>query len=228
MESLKDIQAKSKELNQLNNKMSLLLRDPFLRELNDVFVDPFSLQLHRHRHPIRVHRSQVPSRRVNDDLLPSFDQTLYQLQNVMDDVNAAIGQYQSGLGADLVSGGMRTTRTEDGNLQMAMDVSQYKPEEINVRLCDDKLVVEAKTESSENDSYHKSEFKRWLKLPADCKHEAIKSTLTPDRKLLIEVPMLKPIADNRSRTIPIDIQQKPAVESGQDGDKKKQDETNKQ
>lgn len=194
--------------------MSFLLRDPFY---DDFLFSPTSR--HYHRQPVRVHRLPL-SRAANHDLVPSFDQTLSQLQNVMDDVNTAIGHYQSGLGRDLTTGGMKTTRTGDGNLQMAIDVSQYKPEEINVRLCDDNLIVEGKTESSENDSYHKSEFKRWLKLPADCKHEAIKSTLTPDRKLLIEVPMLKPIADNRSRTIPIDIQQKPAVESGQDGDKK--------
>ena len=199
--------------------MSLLLRDPFFEDV--LLMDPFMSQRRPRRQPVRVLRANdLANRSSNDLVVPSFNQTLNHLQNVMDDMTAAIGQYQSELGHDLVAGGMKTTRTEDGNLQMAIDCSQYKPEEINVRLCDDNLVVEAKTESSENDSYHKSEFKRWLKLPADCKHDAIKSTLTPDKKLLIEVPMLKPIADNRSRSIPIDVQQKPAVEPAQDGDNK--------
>lgn len=215
--------------------MALLFRDPFYRD--PFFCDPFFQDsisdrerlypLTHHRQPVRVHREATSA--PEQDLLPSltpraFDRALSQLQNVMDDVSAAIGEYESGAGRDLVAGAMRTTRTEDGNLQMAIDVSQYKPEEINMRLCDDNLVVEAKTESSENNSYHKSEFKRWLKLPADCKHDAIKSTLTPDMKLIVEVPVLKPIADSRSRTIPTDVQQKPAVESApsQEGDKKQE------
>lgn len=198
------------------NKMSLLLRDPFLREL---LVDDYErgrrLQpYHYHRHPIRVHR-------YTDDwpLSPSFDHALSDLQNMMENVNEAIGQYQNSVLKDVGTGGMKTTRTEDGNLQLAVDVSQYKPEEINVKLCDDNLVIEAKTESSENDSYHKSEFKRWIKLPQDVKHDSIRSTLTADKKLLVEVPVNKPIADSRSRSIPITVQ-KEAIENkkGQSGD----------
>lgn len=192
--------------------MSLIVRDPLLRELLfDDYQRGRRLQpyLH-HRHPVhRVHR-------FDDDwpLSPSFDNALSELQSMMENVNDAIGQYQSSALKDLATGGMKTTRTEDGNLQLAVDVSQYKPEEINVKLCDDNLVIEAKTESSENDNYHKSEFKRWIKLPQDVKHEAIKSTLTPDRKLLVEVPCNKPIADSRSRSIPITVQ-KEAIENKQ-------------
>jgi len=192
--------------------MSLLLRDPLVRELlladyeRDRLARPYQL-----RQPVRVHRV------LNDSWpMSSFDHALMDLQNVMETVNDAIGQYQSSFGRDLASGGMKTNRTENGNLQLAIDVSQFKPEEINVKLCDDNLVVEAKTESSENDNYHKAEFKRWIKLPSDVKHEAIKSTMTPDKKLMIEVPVNKPIAESRSRSIPIEVQ-KQAVE-----DKKKE------
>lgn len=192
--------------------MSLFLRDPLLRELvlSDYDRSQAARPYHYHvRQPVRVHRLLSDWPMAN-----TFDHALSELQSVMDNVNEAIGQYQNGLTKDLVSGGMRTHRTEDGNLQVAVDVSQYKPEEINVKVCDDNLVVEAKTESSENDSYHKSEFKRWIKLPADVKQEAIKSTLTPDGKLLVEVPMNKPIADSRSRSIPIEVQ-KEAIEGKQ-------------
>lgn len=185
--------------------MSLLLRDPLVRELllNDYdrerYLRPYQYHV---RQPVRVHRV------INDPwpLTNSFDHALNELQSVMENVNDAIGLYQNSLTKDLAVGGIRTARTEDGNLQVAVDVSQFKPEEVNVKLCDDNLVVEAKTESSENDSYHKAEFKRWVKLPADVKRESIKSTITPDNRLLIQVPMNKPIADSRSRNIPIDIQ----------------------
>jgi len=196
--------------------MSLLLRDPLLRDLLlDEYADRRIRPARYHHHalqPIRVHRLYD-----NWPLTNTFDQALNELQSVMDNVNEAIGQYQTNLLKDIGTGGMKTTRTEDGTLQVALDVSQFKPEEVHVKLCDNNLVVEAKTESSENDSYHKAEFKRWLKLPQDVKHDAIKSTLTPDKKLVIEVPCNKPIETERSRSIPIDIQ-KPAVE----GDKQQQ------
>lgn len=144
----------------------------------------------------------------------------------MDSVNDAIGQYQTSLDA-IGASGMKTSRTEDGNLQVAVDCSQYKPEEINVRLCDDNLCIEGKTESSENDSYHKAEFKRWIKLPQDVKQDSIKSTLTPEGRLLIEVPMNKPIAESRSQKIPIEVQ-KEAVEGGKAaGDQQKAAEKSK-
>lgn len=198
--------------------MSILLRDPLVRELLLNDYDRSSMRPYLVRQPVRVHRV------LGDDwpAVSSFDHALNELQSVMENVNEAIGHYQTSLTKDLGAGGMKTTRTEDGNLQMAFDVAQYKPEEVNVKLCDDNLVVEAKTETSENDSYHKAEFKRWIKLPADVKHEAIKSTWTPDRKLLIQVPMNKPIADSRSRNIPIDIQKAPA-----EGDKKAEQVTQK-
>lgn len=193
--------------------MSMILRDPLVR---DLLFDDYDRRYYRpvryqHHQPIRVHRL------LNDSWpMPvhhDFDQALNELQSVMDNVNHAIGHYQNSLLKDIETGGMKTTRTEDGTLQMALDVSQYKPEEVSVKLCDDNLVIEARTETSENDSYHKSEFKRWLKLPKDVKQEAIKSTLTADKKLLIEVPCHKPIQAERSRNIPIDIQKaQPQVE----------------
>ena len=209
--------------------MSILFRDPLLRELVLSDYDrERALRPYQHYHvrqPIRVHRV------LNNDwpLTPSFDHALSELQQVMENVNDAIGQYQSSLTSDLAAGGMRTQRTEDGNLQVAMDVAQFKPEEVNVKLCDDNLVVEAKTETSENDSYHKAEFKRWIKLPSDCKQEGIKSTITPDKRLLIEVPMNKPIENSRSRNIPIEVQKKQAVENNdqgkQSGDQKQANQT---
>jgi len=189
-----------------------LVRDLLLDDYDRRYYRPYRYHVHQ---PVRVHRYD------HWPVASSFDQALNELQSVMDNVTDAIGHYQSNLLKDVSAGGMKTQRTEDGNLQLAIDVSQYKPEEISVRLCDDNLVVEAKTESSENDSYHKSEFKRWIRLPQDVKQEGIKSTLTPDKKLLVEVPCNKPIQTERSRNIPIDVQKpQPAVE----GDKQqKQD-----
>lgn len=200
-----------------------IFRDPLFRALLLAEQEPRQTQqIQRHRTPVCPWNNSI--RVYHDDwpMGPSFDNALSELQSVMENVNNAIGNYQTSLTKDLKTGGMRMNRAENGNLQVAIDVGQFKPEEIQVKLCDDNLMVEAKTETSENDSYHKAELKRWIKLPDDVKQEAIKSTLTPDRKLVIEVPVQKPIADSRSRNIPIEIQKKPADGSQQaSGDQSK-------
>lgn len=160
--------------------------------------------------PVRIRAANWP-------LGSSFEEALSELQDVMENVNGAIGNYQKSLVKDLSPGGIRTRITEDGALQVAIDVGQYKPEEIQVKLCDDNLMVEAKTETSEADSYHKAEFKRRIKLPADAKYDGVKSTLTQDKKLLIEVPVNKKTTDARSRNIPIEIQRQPVEACKQTG-----------
>lgn len=98
-------------------------------------------------------------------------------------------------------------RTENGNLQLALDVSSYKPEDLKIMLVDDNLVVEANSETSGKDSYQKNHFKRWFRVPEDCKLDEIKSKITEDNKLLIDLPLEKPIPSNE-RSIPIHVEAK--------------------
>lgn len=108
-------------------------------------------------------------------------------------------------------------RTETGGLQLALDVEGFKPEELKIRLVDDNLVVEALSESSGEDSYQRSQFKRWFKLPEDCKLEEIKSKLTQDNKLLIDLPTNKPIEDSKARSIPIEMEKATTAEKNTHG-----------
>lgn len=97
-------------------------------------------------------------------------------------------------------------RTESGGLQLSLDVGDFKPQDLKIQLVDDNhLVVEAVSESSGKDSYQKSHFKRWFKLPEDCKLDEIKSQLTDDNRLVIELPTNKPIEQQKARTIPIEM-----------------------
>lgn len=104
-------------------------------------------------------------------------------------------------------------RTESGGLQLALDVDGFKPEELKIKLVDDNLVVEASSETSGEDSYRRSQFKRWFKLPEDCKLEDIKSKLTGDNRLLIDLPSSKPPLEQRTRSIPIEMEKKSAADS---------------
>lgn len=105
-------------------------------------------------------------------------------------------------------------RTESGDLQLSLDVSEYRPEDLKIKLVDDNLVVEAVTENSGKNSYRKSHMKRWFKLPEDCKLEEIKSKLTEDNQLLINLPSNKPALEQNARQIPIEMS-KPSNEQGE-------------
>lgn len=103
-------------------------------------------------------------------------------------------------------------RTENGGLQLALDVADYKPEDLQIKLVDDNLVIEAQSESSGKDSYKRSHFKRWFKVPDDCKLEEIRSKVTDDNQLLIDLPLNKPIKSNE-RSIPIEVEKNQAIEN---------------
>lgn len=110
---------------------------------------------------------------------------------------------------------MQVSRTESGGLQLALDVGDFKPEDLKIKLLEDNLIVEASNESSGEDSYRKSHFKRWFKLPEDCKVDEIRSKLTSDNRLLIELPSNKP-DEQQARTIPIEMEKQPSVEANKD------------
>lgn len=112
-------------------------------------------------------------------------------------------------------------RTESGGLQLALDVSDFKPEDIKIKLQDDNLLVEGITEHSGQDSYHRNHFKRWFKLPEDCKLEEIKSRLTEDNHLLIDLPTSKPIESRTTRTIPIEMDKSKQTSQGDQVDSKR-------
>lgn len=96
-------------------------------------------------------------------------------------------------------------RTESGGLQLALDVTNFKPEDLKIKLQDDSLLVEGVSEQSGKDSYRRNHFKRWFRLPEDCKLDEIKSRLTEDNQLLIDLPTNKPIESNHTRSIPIEM-----------------------
>lgn len=97
-------------------------------------------------------------------------------------------------------------RTESGGIQLALDVANYKPEDLKIKIVDDNLVIEGVSETSGKDSYRQTQFKRWFKLPEDCKLDEIKSKLTGDSKLVIDLPTSKPL-EQRARSIPIEMDQ---------------------
>jgi crystallin alpha B len=74
-------------------------------------------------------------------------------------------------------------------LQVNLDVQQFKPEELKVRVVDDYLVVEAKHEErSDEHGFISRQFTRRYKLPEDVDPLALVSKLSSDGVLSLEAP----------------------------------------
>lgn len=72
---------------------------------------------------------------------------------------------------------------------MNLDVQQFKPEEIDVKIVDDYLVVEAKHEErADKHGFISRQFTRRYKLSENLDLDAIKSTISSDGILLITAP----------------------------------------
>ncbi|KAK6012925.1 Hsp20/alpha crystallin family protein [Ostertagia ostertagi] len=90
---------------------------------------------------------------------------------------------------------------EESKLSFSVDVSEFKPDELTVNIDGRTLTVEGKQEITKASDYmRRSLLQRWT-LPEDVDVEQIRSTLSENGQLAIEVPKPKPSVT--ARTIPI-------------------------
>lgn len=149
-----------------------------------------------------------------EDMSRQMADTLRRMQEFVDDIESLDELTNRFEGRERRNNAV-LKRTESGGLQLALEVGEFKPEDLKIKLVEDHLVVEAENESAGEDSYRKSHFKRWFALPEDCKVDEIKSRLTDDGRLVIDLPLNKPL-ESKARTIPIEMaKERPANESQQ-------------
>lgn len=201
--------------------MALLLRSlvrdtrpmtRLIRRLEDEFLDDWPAK--------RVRRSLPACEPVSlmDDMNRQMASALNRMQEFVEDMEALDSWASRFEGERRGEPEPVVRRTESGGLQLALDMAEYKPEDLRIKLVDDHLVVEAESETSGKDSYRKSHFKRWFRLPEDVKVDEIKSKLTESRRLLIELPLNKPIESSNARSIPIEVEQpREAIENHNQG-----------
>ena len=109
-------------------------------------------------------------------------------------------------GGDHPSGPL--VKNDDKNFTVKMDVSNFVPEEIQVKAVDDYLVVHGKHEErKDNHGYVKREFTRRYLIPQDCQTDKLASSLSPNGILTIQAPK-KPleIEEQNAKPIPITME----------------------
>lgn len=94
-----------------------------------------------------------------------------------------------------------------------MDVQQFKPEEVTVKVVDDYLVVEGKHEEKQDQhGYVSRQFTRRYRLPDSILKEKIASSISSDGVLQIVAPKkAEAIENQKERQIPIVKTNAPAI-----------------
>jgi HSP20 family molecular chaperone IbpA len=112
-------------------------------------------------------------------------------------------------------------KAEDKNgFEVKLDVQQFTPEELNVKMIDNFVVIEGKHEEKEDEhGFVSRHFVRKYKIPDDVKSENITCNLSSDGILLLSAPRMIEEPKVNERTVPINFTGKPAVISKKESEK---------
>jgi len=147
---------------------------------------------------------------LNDDLFFTPSSLLAPLQ-------AGVGGYLRRAcprGYRASESGTSTVRNEANVFQVNLDVQQFRPEEVNVKIVGDHVVIEGKHEERKDEhGFISRQFARKYKLPEGVIADGIKSTISSDGILSVVAPKAIAAPENE-RSIPIVQTNQPAIKKG--------------
>ncbi len=112
--------------------------------------------------------------------------------------------------------GLSEVKCDEGTFKVSLDVQQFTPDELDVRVVDGDILVHAKHEQREDEQgFVSREFTRRYKLPDDVDPETVKSSLSQEGVLCVEAPR-KQAKAIEGQKVPIKFEAKP-VEGGEAG-----------
>uniref|UniRef100_A0A1B6GR70 SHSP domain-containing protein n=1 Tax=Cuerna arida TaxID=1464854 RepID=A0A1B6GR70_9HEMI len=121
--------------------------------------------------------------------------------------------------------GMSNIVNDKDNFKVSLDVQQFKPEELTVKVVDNYVVVEGKHEErSDEHGFVSRQFTRRYQLPENCDLQALQSSLSSDGVLQLTAPK-KAIEDQGARAIPITQTNAPAVKAAATEGKQQEEKT---
>lgn len=118
---------------------------------------------------------------------------------------------------DLMDSGLsEISQTKDG-FNISLDVQQFKPDELSVKVVDDCVVVEGKHEERSDEHGHVSrQFTRRYMLPQDVDKQALTTNLSSDGVLQLHAPKLASLPQAGGTNIPIKQTNRPAIKPKKD------------
>ncbi|XP_059474275.1 protein lethal(2)essential for life-like [Neocloeon triangulifer] len=116
--------------------------------------------------------------------------------------------------------GVSSVSNDSSKFQVNLDVQQFKPEEISVKIVDNAVVIEGKHEEKQDQhGFISRQFVRKYVLPEGVDKEKVECKLSSDGVLIISAPKLA-LPDAKEQSIHIMQTNQPAVQSKQSEDKK--------
>lgn len=109
-------------------------------------------------------------------------------------------------------GGVSTVKADKDKFQVNLDVQQFKPDEINVKVVDKYVVVEGKHEEKQDEhGWISRQFTRKYLIPEQCTIDQVSSSLSSDGVLTITAPRKEQPQAQTERSIMIEQTGKPAL-----------------
>ncbi|XP_046751799.1 protein lethal(2)essential for life-like [Diprion similis] len=109
-------------------------------------------------------------------------------------------------------GGSSVVKADKDQFKVSLDVQQFKPEEINVKVVDKCVVVEAKHEEKRDEhGWVSRQFERRYLIPDQCNIDEVSSNLSSDGILTITAPRKEQPKVEGERSIKIQHTGKPAI-----------------
>ena len=114
--------------------------------------------------------------------------------------------------------GTSVMQADKNKFQVALDISQFSPEEVTVKVVDQNVVVEAKHgEKDDEHGWVSRQFVRKYIVPLQCDIEQVETHLSSDGILTITAPRKEPLKpDSNERIVKIQYTGKPALTNGDD------------
>lgn len=111
------------------------------------------------------------------------------------------------------SRGVSTVESDKDKFQVTLDVQQFKPEEIDVKVVDKCVVVSAKHEEKQDEhGWISRQFTRKYMIPEQCDLEQVSSKLSSDGVLTIVAPRKEQPKIKGEKKIAVTLTGKPAIQ----------------
>ncbi|XP_012260779.2 protein lethal(2)essential for life-like [Athalia rosae] len=121
------------------------------------------------------------------------------------------------------NGGSSVVKADKDQFKVILDVQQFKPEEINVKVVDKCVVVQAKHEEKRDEhGWISRQFERRYLIPDQCNIDEVSSNLSSDGVLTITAPRKEQPKAEGERQIKIQQTGKPAVKDAPEAAKEQQ------
>ncbi|KOC70256.1 Protein lethal(2)essential for life [Habropoda laboriosa] len=121
-------------------------------------------------------------------------------------------------------GGTSTVKADKDKFQVILDVQQFKPDEINVKVADRCVIVEAKHEEKQDEhGWISRQFTRKYIIPEQCDIDQVTSTLSSDGMLSITAPRKDDPKTQNERSITIEQTGKPALKENTEEKEEKEE-----